>query len=387
MISLYQMETAATPREKAAAAGIFAALVFAPVLLLSSLIAGREISRLYALAWALFTAGTAFAVSYTGRVSAWRRVFFSVSALAFLVHFKFRLFSPAFESSVFTQAPFCHIAMAPYFLDYLYQQYLAFMSGGWRLWGPLTLAAAWLFVTLAIGRGWCSWACFYGGIDDGLSALARRPLVKVGGWVFKVRDLPAALLVFLLLASLSYMLPVYCLWLCPFKFGENFWDLDAGTRRLQYALMAFAAAALVIGPLLTKKRIFCSFLCPFAAWQAFWGRFSPFRVTPDAERCNGCLKCAGACPMSAVKCAPGGRAEVLAWCNLCGQCLDACPQGGLRYTLFGLDLPAPAGALAARLFTARSFFVFSALALAGVFSSLWAPAALRDLFKLVTGGN
>ena len=32
-----------------------------------------------------------------------------------------------------------------------------------------------------------------------------------------VRDLPAALLIFMMLVSLAYMLPVYCLWLCPFK--------------------------------------------------------------------------------------------------------------------------------------------------------------------------
>ena len=381
------MDTAATPKQRAAAAGIFSALVFLPVLFMSSLIAGREISRAYALAWALFTAGTAFAISYTGRVSFYRRIFFSLSALAFLVHFKFSLVNAAFGASCFKETPFCHIAMAPYFLDYLYQQYLAFMSGGWRLWGPLTLGAAWLFITLAIGRGWCSWACFYGGIDDGLSALPGRPLFKIGGWVFKVRDFPAALLVFLLLASLAYMLPVYCLWLCPFKAGESFFDGDAGLRRVQYGLMFFALGALVIGPLLTRKRIFCSFLCPFAAWQAFWGRLNPFRLSAEGEKCNGCLRCAAACPMSAIKCVPGGKAEILAYCNLCGQCLDACPQSGLRYTLFGSVLPAAGGGLAARLFTAESFFVFSALTLGAVFSSLWAPAALRDLIKLLTSGG
>ncbi len=381
------MDTAATPKQKAAAAGIFSALVFLPVLFLSSLIAGREISRFYALAWALFTAATACAISYTGKVSFYRRIFFSLSALTFILHFKFSLFNTAFEASSFKAAPFCHIAMAPYFLDYLYQQYLAFMSGGWRLWGPLTLGAAWLFITLAIGRGWCSWACFYGGIDDGLSALPGRPLLKIGGWAFKVRDLPAALLVFLLLASLAYMLPVYCLWLCPFKLGESFFDGDAGIRRVQYGLMFFALTALVIGPLLTKKRIFCSFLCPFAAWQAFWGRLNPFRISAEADKCNGCTRCASACPMSAIKCVPGGKLEILAYCNLCGQCLDACPQGGLRYTLFGSVLPAAGGGLAARLFTAESFFVFSALTLGGVFSSLWAPAALRDLIKLLTSGG
>lgn len=377
------MENTASPAQKAAAAGLFSALVFIPALIFSSLIAGREISRLYALAWALFAGGAAFAIAYTGRVAFYRRIFFAVSALAFLVHFKFSLFGKAFESACFTETPFCHIAMAPYFLNYLYQQYLALMSGGWKLWGPLTLGAAWLFLTLAIGRGWCSWACFYGGIDDGLSSLAKKPLLKIDRWALKVRDLPAALLVFMMLVSLAYMLPVYCLWLCPFKLTGSFLDGRGWLKTAQYALMFFAIAALVIAPLLTKKRVFCSFLCPFAAWQAFWGRVNPFRVTASAA-CNGCLNCVRACPMSAIKCAPGGRAEILAYCNLCGECLEACPGAGLTYTVFGLELPALGGAAGA-LVSVKYFYVFSALTLAAAFSSLWAPAALRDVVKLIGG--
>jgi len=376
------MEITAQPRERAASAGLFAALVFIPVLFFSSVIAGREISRFYALAWALFAAGTAWAVAYTGRVSFYRRIFFSVSALAFLLHFKFSLFNKVFAASCFTDTPFCHIAMAPYFLNYLYQQYLALMSGGWKLWGPLTLGAAWLFLTLAIGRGWCSWACFYGGIDDGLSAVARRPLLKIDRWALRLRDLPAALLIFMMLVSLAYMLPVYCLWLCPFKFTGSFLDQQGYLKGLQYGLMGFAVAALAVGPLLTKKRTFCSFLCPFAAWQAFWGRLNPFRVSLAADKCSGCRSCVTACPMSAITCAPGGKAGILAYCNLCGQCLEACPSKAFNYTVFGLELPA-AGGTAGRLFTAKYFFVFSALTLGAVFASLWAPAALRDLVKLV----
>ena len=367
----------------AGAAAVFSLLVFVPALFFASVIAGREISRYYALAWALFAGGTAFAIAYTGRVSAWRRLFFSLSALAFLFHFKSSLITGAPAPSCFADAPFCHIAMAPYFLNYLRQQYIALAGGGWALWGPLSLGAAWLFVTLALGRGWCSWACFYGGIDDGLSALPGGPLLKIDGWALKVRDLPAALLIFLLLVSLAYALPVYCLWLCPFKLTGSFLDGQGWHRTAQYALLLAALAALVIAPLLTKKRFFCSFLCPFAAWQAFWGRLNPFRLTAAAD-CNGCRACVAACPMTAIKCGPGGKAEILAYCNLCGQCLDACPRAGLRYTVFGLELPAAGGALGA-LLSVKYFYVFSALTLATAFSSLWAPAALRDLVKLIGG--
>ena len=149
-----------------------------------------------------------------------------------------------------------------------------------------------------------------------------------------------------------------------------------------FSRAANGLAALLLGPLLTKKRIFCSYLCPFAAWQAFWGRLNPFRVTLDPALCTGCVKCARACPMTAISCAPGGRPEVSAYCNLCGECLEACPGAGFKYTLFGLELPKTAGFFK-DLFTAKFFYVFSALTLGAAFSSLWAPAALRDIVHWV----
>lgn len=380
------MTSTPTRTQRAGAAGLFAALVFLPAFYFSALIAGREISRFYALAWSLFCGGIAFGAVFTGRVSFFRRIFFSASALAFLLHFKLSLLNASLQPSCFADTPFCHIAMAPYFLNYLYQQYLALMSGGWKLWGPLTLGAVWLFITLAIGRGWCSWACFYGGIDDGLSALPKKPLLKIERWALRLRDFPAALLIFFMLVSLAYMLPQYCLWLCPFKMTEGFLDQQGVLRTLQYGLMLAALAVLVIAPLLTKKRVFCSFLCPFAAWQAFWGRLNPFRVSLDAASCSGCRNCVASCPVSAIKCAPGEKAEILAYCNLCGQCLEACPQRGFRYTVFGMELPSFGGALG-ELVSVKYFFVFSALTLAGAFSSLWAPAALRDIVKLTGLGG
>ena len=362
----------------------FSALVFAPVFYFSGRVAAREISSLYALAWALFAGLTAFCIFYTGRVSFFRRIFFSVSALAFLVHFKFGMFIKGFAASCFKDTPYCHIAVAPSFLNYLYQQYLAFMSGDWKLWGPLSLVFIWLFATLVIGRAWCSWACFYGGIDDGLCALPPKAPLKTGRWATKVRDFPAALLIFMLLVSFSTMLPAYCLWLCPFKLTGRF--LDAGTpwiRTAQYGLMVFALAALVLGPLLTKKRIFCSYLCPFGAWQAFWGRLNPFRVSVDPQKCVSCLACSDACPVCAITCEPGQKAEINAYCNLCGQCLEACARGGIKYSILGLDAPYAEGGFA-RLLNPESFLVFSSLTLGAVFASLWAPAALRDLALIIS---
>ena len=357
----------------------FCAAVFLPVAFFSRRIAGGELNAIYTIAWSLFTALAAFFILYTGRVSFYRRLFFSGLAFSFLVHFKLSLLSGMFDASCFKDTPFCHIAIAPSFFNYLYQQYLALMSGDWRLWGPLSLAFLWLFFTLVIGRAWCSWACFYGGIDDGLSALPKKALLPTGALSGRFRDFPAALLIFLLLVSLANMLPVYCLWLCPLKMTTAFLEPEnTFIRNIQLGLMLFALAGLLAGPLLTKKRTFCSFLCPFGPWQAFWGRLNPFRITVDHEKCAACSVCSASCPMCAIRAGKDGKPEVSAYCNLCGECLAACPRGGIRYSVFGLkvrDVKTGFG----RLLNPESFFVFSALVIAGTFGALFAPAALKDI--------
>ncbi len=362
---------------------LFGAAVFVPVLLAARAISGGELSLVYPFAWSLFTGLTAFFIAYTGRVSFYRRIFFAGLALSFLVHFKSALLSAAFVPSCMKDAPFCHIAIAPSFFNYLYQQYLALMSGDWKLWGPLTLAFLWLFFTLVIGRAWCSWACFYGGIDDSLSALPRKALIRSILPAGAFRDFPAALLIFLLLVSLAYMLPVYCLWLCPLKMTAAFLEPDdASIRRVQLGLMLFALAMLLAGPLLTRKRTFCSFLCPFGAWQAFWGRLNPFRISVEKAACSGCSACAEACPMYAIRTGEGGKPEITAYCNLCGECLPACPTKALRYSVPGAVAEESAGVL--RFLSPEKCFVFSALVTGGAFGALFAPAALRDLAHIIT---
>ena len=90
--------------------------------------------------------------------------------------------------------------------------------------------------------------------------------------------------------------------------------------------------------------------------------------------------------MTAIKCEPGGKAEILPYCNLCGECLDVCAGRCLTYTVFGFDLPESAAPFG-RLVRVKYFYVFSALTLGAVFASLWAPGALRDAVMLILGGH
>jgi polyferredoxin len=360
---------------------LFGALVFVPVYLFSRPLIPAEGGLLPGLLWAAFTAGTGVMILRTGKVSRWRALFFFVLAAGFILSFKAELIGLGrfFTSESPQEVPYCHIALASTALGHLYQQYLAFMSGSWKSWGPLSLGVLWLVVTLALGQGWCSWACFYGGIDDGISRILPKPLLRWESVPGRLRDFPAALLVFLLLVSLSTLLPIFCLWLCPLKLTTSFLDPVDSTRKVQFALMLVAGAVFLVGlPLLTGKRAFCGLLCPFGAWQAAFGRINPFRVTLDPAACTSCGLCTRACPTFCLPVSPEGKPEVLSYCNRCGQCMDACPSSCIRYTVLGRDLPGKHP-----LWDARVLFVYCALVVSGTLGMLFVPKAVLRLIELI----
>src|SRR3989338_8629184 len=147
------------------------------------------------LVWIFCIGGMAYRIFVPGRISRWRSLFFVILAWAFIVQFKSKLIGisgNAFITPEIQEVPYCHIAIASSFLNHLYQQYLAFMSGSWRSWSPLTWGALWLGITLVLGQEWCSWACFYGGLDNGFAKLLRRPKIKWIKLPKGMRDLPAA---------------------------------------------------------------------------------------------------------------------------------------------------------------------------------------------------
>ncbi|HRY29575.1 MAG TPA: 4Fe-4S binding protein [Elusimicrobiota bacterium] len=340
------------------------------------------------LGWACFVGAIAFLIFYTGRISRWRALFFIVSAWAFVAYFKafiFGLGNNAFFSPKIQEVPFCHIAIASSFLNALYQQYLAFRSGSWGLWGPLSLGVLWLGVTLAIGQGWCSWACYYGGLDEGFGRVLKKPLFRDFRLPERMRDLPAAVLLVMLFVSLSALLPVFCLWVCPLKVTTAFLDTERATRLIQLAVFSISGAlSLVLLPLALKKRVFCGLLCPFGAWQAFWGRINPFRVSIDGDKCTGCGRCLKVCPTFVLNDGTLQNQTVSAYCNRCGECVDACSTGALSYTVWGRSLPVRPG-FPGELADVRVFFVMSALGVGGAVGGVYVPDLMSRIFSWLAG--
>ncbi len=124
-----------------------------------------------------------------------------------------------------SQLPFCHIAITTTLIPAALLGTLDFpaqLSGARTAFYPML--AYWLLSLVTVGRGWCSWVCFYGGIEDGLSALPRSARLDLRGKGASMRRFNFAVLGFVALAGLGSLAPVYCEWLCPFKLVTEYSD-------------------------------------------------------------------------------------------------------------------------------------------------------------------
>ena len=85
------------------------------------------------------------------------------------------------------------------------------MSGA----GMAAMVGLWLAITIVVGKGWCSYACFFGGIEEGMASLpASAKLRKIDP---RWRYGPWAVLLAMVLLSLALFEPAYCMWLCPIR--------------------------------------------------------------------------------------------------------------------------------------------------------------------------
>ena len=240
-------------------------------------------------AWIVFAGVTTlfFLLLRTGQISKYRRYFFVAIALLFFPEFIAQLLETrgtmmlGAEQILRTETPYCHIVTSMVALPWLITGKIIFPAGTGAIASMLII---WGVATLAIGRGWCSWACFYGGWDDGISRLARKPRLKIGPANKKVRYFGFAVLAFVALASLGTLVPVYCDWLCPFKIVTEFGALDslrAYASFLMFVVLFFGLV--VVLPFLTKKRFQCMSFCPMGALQSLLNKFNLYRLRIDQK--------------------------------------------------------------------------------------------------------
>jgi ferredoxin-type protein NapH len=331
-------------------------------------------------AYAVFAAVIVFLIFYSGRISGYRSVFFVTSAVSFIIVFKLKLWGLAVPARAALQpgipeVPFCHIAIASNLFTTLGDQVKAAALFGWDKWGFYTFGSLYVFSTLSVGQGFCSWACFYGGIDEFFSRVFKKQTIKINHIPPRFRDFPLGFWIFLMLASIIFFEPFFCNWICPLKLTTAFLNKGGDMYRIQaVTFIVIAALFLIILPLLVKKRTFCSFLCPFGAFISVAGQVNPYRFMVDSGKCTKCGVCSINCPVFAID----RNFEISNYCVKCGACADKCPESAINVVI----KKAGSGGASGYDEKTHVLFILSMMVMGTAISSFFVPEAAVMLLKL-----
>jgi len=365
-------------------------LLTTPMLIWAFLMVGHNLPperamKIAALVTGLFMAALFFFMMRTRKTYRWRRIYFVSLGVLFPIGFIHQVIAMRgtmgipMEEMIAGRTPFCFLPIPMLLLPAALYKTVVFpgsilpgsgMAGG----GMAAMVAIWLGMSLVIGKAWCSYACFFGGIEEGVAALPRKPIIKKidSRWRYG----PWAVLLATSLLSLALFDSVYCMWLCPFKAVSEYVAARNLTMMVQNGVFILLFASLVILlPFLTKKRTQCSFLCPFGAFQSLFNKINIFDVKVDQSKCKPCNLCENACPTLSINKQSAAEGKTLMSCMKCGACVDVCPRDAAAWHIKGTQLGLKPE-------TARLLFLYSAWAMAMMFGSGTIIQGLGTILKV-----
>jgi polyferredoxin len=323
----------------------------------------------------------------TGETDRWRSLLFVIYAVCFVISFITNLIEVRGSMAV-SQAnmiegltPFCHIVIPMTLIPAALTKTIIFPG---TIFGTKTAIASmfvlWIGSSLALGRGFCGWVCFFGGLDDGFSRLFRKARIK--NVPPKWKYLPYAILLLIVLASAVTLAPFYCQWLCPFKTVTEYPEITSARTAFQAVIFISLFIALVmVLPALTKRRIQCSLFCPMGAFQSLTNKINVFDVRVDPDKCIKCKTCVQTCPTFSITEETIARGKTAMTCMKCGKCIDACRQNAIFYHIKGTP---PAGS---KVEIYRRLFLYPAF----IFLATMAGGPIQDtiikVIRLITTGS
>ena len=192
----------------------------------------------------------------------------------------------------------------------------------------LFLLLAFLAISFAFRKSFCSWLCPVGTLSEWLwqggRALFGRNF-ELPRWL----DIP--------LRGLKYVLLGFFVWAIAGmsadalrEFLGSPYGLVADVKMLDFFrdLGIVGASVLLVLVVLSVlvKNAWCRFLCPYGALLGLVSSLSPVRIRRNPDACIDCAKCAKACP-SAL---PVDRLLSVKSpeCTGCMECVAACPARG-----------------------------------------------------------
>jgi polyferredoxin len=210
----------------------------------------------------------------------------------------------------------------------------------------LFLLLAFLSISFAFRKAFCSWLCPIGTISEWLWQGGREIFgrnVALPRWL----DIP--------LRGLKYLLLGFFLWAIVHMSAEEIvgflqspYGVIADVKMLNFFRHLGSTGAIVIAVLVVLsvfvKNAWCRFLCPYGALLGLVSLVSPTRIRRNADACIDCAKCAKACPalLPVDRLASVKSAE----CTGCLECVAVCPAKGALDLSVGRRRPIPALAVA-----------------------------------------
>lgn len=322
----------------------------------------------------------------TGKTHVYRRPIFVIASicfsLGFIVHFIELRGSMAFDSAdlLASTGPFCHLVIPATLIPAVLNRTIIFpgsMLTGFAAVG--TMIVMWASVAIVLGRGWCSWACFFGGYDEGFAWACRKPVIKEidKRWTY----LPWAVLLGVMLFSAALLSPVYCDWICPFKAVTEFERITSFQVVVKTVIfMSLFIGLVVILPFLSGRRIQCGLFCPFAAFQSLTNKINIFDIRIDPEVCKNCKKCIKECPTFSLDEESMLKGHTRMSCTKCGKCVDNCPREAVTYHIKGTPV-------ALKSDTARLLFIYPAFVILSAIGGGMIAGAVALILKLITTGS
>jgi ferredoxin-type protein NapH len=335
---------------------------------------------------AVFVTGLFLMMMKTSSTYRWRRWYFVALGVLFPVGFIHMVMvlrgsmGIPIEEMIAGRTPFCFLPIPLLILPAALMKTVVFpgsippgsgMAGA----GIAGMVALWLAITLVVGKGWCSYACFFGGIEEGMAAVPKKAQWKKIDP--RLRLVPWAVLLAMVLLSLALFEPAYCMWLCPFKAVSEYVAARNAVGLVQNGIFVTLFAGLVIVlPVLTKKRTQCTFLCPFGAFQSIFNKTSVFDIKIDRTVCSPCVLCQKSCPTMSLTEDSIKKGETLMSCMKCGACVDACPKGAAVWHIKGTEVSVKPE-------RARLMFLYAAWATAVMFGGTIITQGLATILEHV----
>ncbi len=368
---------------------------------------GRNPEFTISIFYTFFLIGITFLIYKTGKVSRYRSIFFSLHAVLFAISFMASMidergsFILKNDDIANLKTPMCHIAIFMTLIPAIFKQILIFPTQLVisSIHGFYPIFFLWIVGSLTLGRGWCSFACFFGGLDELCSKIAPKAVINTESWNKRWRLFPFAFMIVLILWSFVAMKPTYCIWFCPYKATTEFLEITNFSTYIQAVIfITLFMGLVVILPLLTKKRTQCGLFCPFGAFQSIIGLANPYRVRIDRDKCINCKRCSQVCPVFAIQDEHIKKGVVSITCTRCGLCMDKCSQGAIDYTFIGKPVIKRDRQFSNRIigwivqtikeiFEPRTLFIFSGIFFGSVFLSSFVVDGIHRLIHLIATGS